>query len=195
DDFYIAIAKDEFSLRSLDSAFQQQPAQPLVDEDSVITHASRPDSAERTGKSGVLVVGVDSLLTQLARCCRPAPPDIIQGFITRGRGVSIHRADCQSIATLAMRHPDRIIAVAWGDTGDTLYPADVRVTAQDRPGLLRDLSEVFSRLRLNVVGVNTLSRRSLASMEFTLEVQNGERLQRALQALSEVPGVLSAERK
>lgn len=195
DDFYIAIAKDEFSLRALDVAFQQPQAQPLVDEDSVVTRASRPDSAERTGKSGVLVVGVDSLLTQLARCCRPAPPDVIQGFITRGRGVSIHRADCPSIATLAMRHPERIIEVAWGDTGDTLYPTDVRVTAQDRPGLLRDLSEVFSRLRLNVVGVNTLSRRSLASMEFTLEVQNGERLQRALQALNEVPGVLSAERK
>ncbi len=195
DDLYIAVAKEEFSLRQLDAIFQLAPGQPLVDEDSVIAHASRPDSAARTGKSGVLVVGVDSLLTQLARCCRPAPPDEINGFITRGRGVSIHRADCQSFAALVLRHPERIIDVTWGDTGETLYPVDVLVTAEDRPGLLRDLSEVFSRLRLNVVGVNTLSRQSIARMVFTLEIQNGQKLQRALLALGDVAGVVEAVRR
>jgi len=195
DDLYIAVAKDEFSLRQLDAIFQPTPTQAQADEDSVATHASRPDNAERTGKSGVLVVGVDALLTQLARCCRPAPPDEIGGFITRGRGVSIHRADCSSFAALAARQPERIIDVTWGDTGETLYPVDILVSAQDRPGLLRDLSEVFSRLRVNVVGVNTLSRRSIASMVFTLEIQNGERLARTLAALSEVRGVIDAVRK
>lgn len=195
DDLYIAVAKDDFSLRQLDSVFHTAPAQPLVDEDSIITHTSRPDSAERTGKSGVLVVGVDSLMTQLARCCRPAPPDAIEGFITRGRGVSIHRAECPSLAALAVRHPERIIDVTWGKTDETLYPVEMLVTAQDRSGLLRDLSEVFSRLRLNVVGVNTLSRQSLARMAFTLEVRSGDDLQRALAAISEVKGVVAAVRK
>nr|WP_235491060.1 ACT domain-containing protein [Achromobacter sp. DMS1] len=143
----------------------------------------------------MLVVGVGSLLTQLARCCRPAPPDAISGFVTRGRGVSIHRSDCHSYQALAAREPERVIEVAWGKTSDTFYPVDISVRAHDRPGLLRDLSEVFARLRLNVVGVNTQSRQSLAHMVFTVEVRGGEGLSRALDALAEVPGVSSAVRR
>ena len=94
------------------------------------------------------MVGVGSLLTQLARCCRPAPPDAIAGFVTRGRGVSIHRRDCHSYLALAEREPERVIEVAWGETSDTFYPVDISVRAHDRSGLLRDLSEVFARLRL-----------------------------------------------
>jgi GTP pyrophosphokinase len=137
----------------------------------------------------VLVVGVDSLLTQLARCCRPAPPDEIAGFITRGRGVSIHRRDCASYAALAARHPERLIEVDWGNTGDALYPVDIAIHAPDRANLLRDLSEIFARLRLKVVGVNTHSRRSLAHMVFTIEVRNGEQIKQALLALNELSGV------
>src|SRR3546814_19007808 len=86
-------------------------------------------SVDKTGKSGVLVVGVDSLMTQLARCCRPAPPDDIAGFVTRGRGVSIHRRDCPSYAELAGRHSERLIAVAWCDTGEI-----GRTSGRDRVG-------------------------------------------------------------
>ncbi len=195
DDLYIAVAKDEFSLRQFDTVFDAAPAVPEVEPDGMITHARRADSAGHGGKSGVLVVGVDALLTQLARCCRPAPPDEISGFITRGRGVSIHRSDCQSFAALARRHPERIIDVTWGETGESVYPVDVHVVAHDRAGLLRDLSEVFARLRLNVVGVNTLSRQSLAQMVFTLEINNGQQLARALTAIGEVTGVVSASRR
>jgi (p)ppGpp synthetase, RelA/SpoT family len=196
DDLYVAVAKDEFSLRHIDALFNR-PAQAADTQppESLVVHASRADSAEKTGKSGVLVVGVDALLTQLARCCRPAPPDAIRGFVTRGRGVSIHRSDCASYAALAQRHPERTIEVAWGDTGDTVYPVDVDVRAHDRPGLLRDLSEVFARQRLNVVGVNTQSRQSLAHMVFTVEVRDGAQLARVLSAISEVPGVAQARRR
>ncbi|MFC4274993.1 RelA/SpoT family protein [Achromobacter aloeverae] len=193
DDLYVAAAKDEFSLRHIDSAFQQ-PA-PDAEPPQVVTHASRAESTEKSGKSGVLVVGVGSLMTQLARCCRPAPPDEIVGFVTRGRGVSIHRTDCHSYAALASREPERVIEVTWGKTGGTLYPVDVSIRAHDRSGLLRDLSEVFARLRLNVIGVNTQSRSSLAHMVFTVEVPDGEALSRALAALMEVAGVTSAARK
>ena len=146
-------------------------------------------SVSRGGKSGVLVVGVDSLLTQLARCCRPAPPDAIRGFVTRGRGVSIHRSDCPAYAALVQRQPERLIEVAWGDTGDTVYPVDISIHAQERPNLLRDLSEVFAKLRINVISVNTQSRRSLAHMVFTIEVRSGEQTARALAALNELSGV------
>jgi len=146
------------------------------------------DNVTRSGKSGVLVVGVDSLMTQLARCCRPAPPDDIRGFVTRGRGVSIHRSDCQAFSALAIKHPERIIEVSWGDTQDRVYPVTVSIHAPDRLNLLRDITDVFGRLRLNVIGVNTQSRRSLAHMIFTVEVQNGDQITRALTALNEIPG-------
>lgn len=99
------------------------------------------------------------------------------------------------MAALAQRHPERVIEVSWGETGDKLYPVDVTVSAHDRAGLLRDLSEVFARLRLNVVGVNTLSRRSLARMTFTLEIRDAQQLARAVAAINEVTGVVSAERR
>jgi GTP pyrophosphokinase len=193
DDLYVAVAKEEFSLRHLDNAFQQPAA--AAETPAVPKFTRSADSAETSGKSGVLVVGVGSLLTQLARCCRPAPPDLIRGFVTRGRGVSIHRADCPSYQALAAREPERVIDVTWGNTSDTFYPVDVSVRAHDRSGLLRDLSEVFARLRLNVVGVNTQSKQSLAHMVFTVEVRDGEALHRALEALATVPGVTSAVRR
>jgi GTP pyrophosphokinase len=193
DDLYVAVAKEEFSLRHIDDAFQQHV--PAEDTPHVPKFTRSADSAEASGKSGVLVVGVGSLLTQLARCCRPAPPDAIRGFVTRGRGVSIHRADCASYRALAEREPERVIDVDWGNTADTFYPVDVSVRAHDRSGLLRDLSEVFARLRLNVVGVNTQSKQSLAHMVFTVEVRDGEALHRALDALAAVPGTISATRR
>ncbi len=189
DDLYVAAAKEEFSLRQIDHVFREPAASEPAGRDEARVYASDQGSVARTGKSGVLVVGVDSLLTQLARCCRPAPPDLIGGFVTRGRGVSIHRRDCGSWAALARRHPERIIEVAWGDTGAAMYPIDLSIHAQDRPNLLRDLSEVFARLRLRVVRVTTHSRRSLAHMVFTIEVRNGEQIAQALAALSELPGV------
>ncbi|WP_341669145.1 RelA/SpoT family protein [Alcaligenes sp. SDU_A2] len=186
DDLYVAVAKDEFSLRHIDALFRadtpdEEPVRRVFD--------SASDSVAKTGKSGVLVVGVDSLMTQLARCCRPAPPDLISGFVTRGRGVSIHRADCKSYRELALRQPERAIDVDWGKTGDALYPVDLAIDAQEHPNLLRDLSEVFARLRLNVTGINTHSRRSLTQMVFTIEVRDGEQIQKALTALNELPGV------
>ena len=90
---------------------------------------------------------------------------------------------------MAHKHPERIIDVDWGDTGDTVYPVSLSIHAPDRMGLLRDLTDVFGRLRLNVVSVNTQSRRSLAHMVFTVEVRNGEQIARALTALNELSGV------
>ena len=196
DDLYVAAAKEEFSLRQIDAVFQPVAAEVEPSLESMIVHASRAERGGLVGKSGVLVVGVDSLLTQLARCCRPAPPDEIAGFVTRGRGVSIHRADCASFVALNVRQPERVIDVSWGQAeAQALFPVDIYVQAQDRAGLLRDLSEVFARLRLNVVGVNTHSKAGVAYMSFTVEIRDGGELQRALIALREVGGVLTAERR
>lgn len=196
DDLYVAAAKEEFSLRQIDTILQPAVPEPEITPETLVRHEARANSATQTGKSGVLVVGVGSLMTQLARCCRPAPPDLISGFVTRGRGVSIHRQDCSSYAALSARQPERVIEVAWGNhTAGTVYPVDLSIRSQDRPGLLRDLSEVFARLRLNVVAVNTQSKASIAQMGFTVEVHDGAELTRALTALMDVPGVVSAQRR
>lgn len=196
DDLYVAVAKEEFSLRQIDSVFQPVAAVAEPSLESLVVHGSRAERGGAGTKSGVLVVGVDSLMTQLARCCRPAPPDAISGFVTRGRGVSIHRADCASFLALKARQAERVIDVTWGQAeAQALYPVDLHVQAQDRAGLLRDLSEVFARLRLNVVGVNTHSKASMAYMSFTVEIRDGGELQRVLLTLREVSGVLTAERR
>ncbi len=196
DDLYVSAAKEEFSLRQIDAILQPVVPEAEITPEALVRHEARANSATQTGKSGVLVVGVGSLMTQLARCCRPAPPDVISGFVTRGRGVSIHRQDCPSYGALATRQPERVIEVAWGSlTTGTVYPVDLSIRSQDRPGLLRDLSEVFARLRLNVVAVNTQSKASIAQMGFTVEVHDGAELARALSALMDVSGVVSAQRR
>ena len=118
-------------------------------------------SKAKAHQGDVLVVGVDSLLTQLSRCCRPVPPDAISGFVTRGRGVSIHRQDCSTFKQLLARAPERVVLTEWGDrsTSKSLFPVDIALMAVDRQGLLRDISEVFSRLKINVTGVKTQSRK------------------------------------
>lgn len=191
DDFFIAVAKDDFSLRQIENVFKA----PSTSNDHAnaatstkVFDANRA-SVTRTGRSGVLVVGVDSLLTQLARCCRPAPPDEIAGYITKGRGVSIHRADCKSYAGLVASQPERAIEVDWGQTTESLYPIDLSVTASERPNLLRDISEVFARLRVNVVGVSSQNKPTLTQLLFTVEVKDGEQISRIISALQEVPGV------
>jgi GTP pyrophosphokinase len=142
----------------------------------------------------VLVVGVDALMTQLAKCCKPAPPDAIVGFVTRGKGVSIHRLECGNFTTMRARNPERVIDTAWGDRADAVYPVDVFIVATDRQGLLRDISEVFSRGRINVVGVNTESRKGMARMRFTAEVSDANQLQEALTQIRGVAGVDQASR-
>lgn len=157
---------------------------------------SRP--TDRTPKGGVLVVGVDSLMTQLAKCCKPAPPDLIGGFVTRGKGVSIHRADCSNFREMASRSGERVIEVEWGlpkaDAG-AVYPVDVSVEAADRQGLLRDISEVFAKEKMNVIGVQTQSVKGTAWMTFTVEVADSGRLARVLGIVAEVQGVRFARRR
>ena len=152
-----------------------------------------------TGDAGdtILIVGVGKLMTSLGRCCKPAPPDAIQGYVTRGRGVSIHRIECQDFQALVKQHPERLVSAEWGGGGspkDAVFAVDILVHAMDRQGLLRDISEVLSREKLNVIAVNTLSRKGAARMRFTLEVHGVQQIQRALKLVRDVKGVTDVER-
>jgi GTP pyrophosphokinase len=191
DDLFAAVGREEIGPRALQVAVRgPEPAQP-VPEEALVTKKSKA----APGASGILFVGVDRLMTQLARCCKPVPPDAIVGFVTRGRGISVHRRDCRSLAQLLVRHPERAIESQWGAREAAVFPVDIAVQAHDRQGLLRDVSEVLSRERINVTAVNTQSRQHVATMLFTVEVENRDHLQRALAQIGEVRGVFSAARR
>jgi GTP pyrophosphokinase len=194
DELFLSVGKEEFSLRHVEQALHDtgEPAEPA---DEVFVGKSRASSVEQGAKSGVLVVGTDGLMTQLAKCCKPAPPDPIIGFVTRGKGVSIHRVSCKNFAEMRAKAPERVIVTEWGrGVSDTVYPVGIFVLAGDRQGLLRDISEVFSREKLNVIGVNTQSAKGQARMTFTAEIASTAHLQKALAAIAEVPGVQEARR-
>jgi len=205
DDLFEVVGKDELSLRTIENMLR--PPEPVLSQDDYVLakKARQPDKSSQSGKGGkgsVLVVGIDSLLTQLAKCCKPAPPDEILGFVTKGKGVSIHRSDCSNFRNMASGSPDRVIEVQWSSpkTPDgSVYPVDVAVEAADRQGLLRDISEVFAKEKMNVIGVQTQSvkdnRGGTAWMTFTVEVAQSGRLNQVLGLVAEVPGVRSARRR
>ena len=191
DELFAAVGREEVGPRALQTAVRgPAPAEPPAEE----TLVAKKSKAGGAG-AGVLFVGVDRLMTQLARCCKPVPPDAIVGFVTRGRGISLHRRDCRSLAALLARQPERGIEAQWGARAGSVFPVDIAVQAHDRQGLLRDVSEVLSRERLNVTAVNTLSRRHIATMFFTVEVEDLDQLRRSLAQIAEVAGVFSASRR
>ena len=195
DALFETVGKDELSLRAIETVLRPPEPTPAAD-DQVLLRKARPDSDGQRG--GVLVVGLDSLLTQPARCCKPAPPDDIAGYVTRGRGVTIHRRDCASFRDLQAREPERVIEVGWSTpaTGHApAYPVDVAVEALDRQGLLRDISDVFAREKMNVIGVQTQSVKGWAWMTFTVEVSDTQRLAQVLRQVQDVAGVRVAKRR
>ncbi|MCD8514592.1 MAG: bifunctional (p)ppGpp synthetase/guanosine-3',5'-bis(diphosphate) 3'-pyrophosphohydrolase [Burkholderiaceae bacterium] len=191
-----ALGKEEITLRAVEQ--QLSPPQALPTPDEVVIKRAR--SLDRAPQGTVLVVGMDSLLTQLAKCCKPAPPDDIRGYVTRGKGVSVHRADCPDFAVLVQRHPGRLIDVEWSGAkvkGETsrFFPVDVAVEAIDRQGLLRDISDTFAREKINVIGVQTQSVKGIAWMTFTVEVPDATRVARLMSAVEDVPGVRRVRRR
>ena len=195
DALFEVVGKDEFSLRNIEVLLR--PAEPVAPQDDAPL-IRKPSQHGKSAGGGVLVVGVDSLMTQLAKCCKPAPPDPICGFVTRGKGVSVHRADCSNLREMVARNGDRVIDVDWGQPKSdnaAVYPVDVAIQAADRQGLLRDISEVFTKEKMNVIGVQTQSVKGTAWMTFTVEVADAMRLQRVLGVVADLAGVRSARRR
>jgi len=196
DHLFEVVGKDEFSLRNIETLLR--PPEPALNPDDGV-QIKKARGSEKSGKGGVLVVGVSSLMTQLAKCCKPAPPDAIRGFLTRGHGVSVHRADCSNFRTMAAKDGERVIDVEWGlpkkGADAPVYAVDVAVEAADRQGLLRDISDVFAREKMNVIGVQTQSIKGTAWMTFTVEIADAARLTQVLSVVTAVTGVRSARRR
>ena len=189
DDFLIALALGEITAgqvaRALHETHAPTPAIPLP-----------PPRAPRRGKDAVVIEGVGNLLTTLARCCQPLPGDAVAGYITRGKGVSIHRADCASFARLRARDPARAIEVEWGGARAQAYDVDVLVRGYDRKWLHKDVTNVIAAANAHLIAVNTRvdATSGLATMNFAVRVADFEQLSTLLGRLAAVPNVIEARR-
>ena len=157
----------------------------------------KPEYADRSQQDNdIYIEGVGNLMTQLAQCCQPVPGDDIRGYVTVGRGVTVHRSDCENLLHLEATEPQRVLQVSWGNKPNRTYPVDMLIQAYDRTGLLRDVSAVMANERVNVIAVNTHSNQGehTASMKITLEVESLERFAQLMNKITQLPNVVSARR-
>ena len=196
EDMFAALGAGDLRLAHLVNLAQQlvEPERGY-DQLELIPRRSAP---YKPGKRGdVQIQGVGNLLTQMAGCCQPLPGDPIVGYITLGRGVSIHRQDCPSVLQLSGREPERIIQVSWGPVPEKTYPVEIFIRAYDRAGLLRDISQMLLNERINVLSMNTRSNKedSTAQMLLTIEIPGLNALGRLLSRISQLPNIIEAKRQ
>ena len=167
------------------------------DEYGEILKKPRQRKSKAAQRNKTSISGIGDLLSTFARCCRPVPPEHIAGYITQGRGVSIHRQDCGNFLRLNSRNPERVIEVDWGNSEHASYPAELKLYAYDRQGLLRDISSVLADEKISVLAMQTKSdkKRMQAIMELSIEVPDLPALSRIISRLEQVPNVTSVRRR
>jgi len=192
DELLVALALGEISPGQI-ARVLQEAAQPPEMTQSAPPVTARPATLDHTALS---IEGIGNLLTTLARCCQPLPGDAVRGFITRGRGVSVHRTDCGSLARLARRDPDRVIEVSWGSAASQAYEVDVEIRGYDRKGLQKDVTSVISNAATHIIASSSrmFARTGEVEMRFTLRVRDFEQLSTLLGKLHALPNVVEARR-
>jgi len=192
DDFLAALGCGDITSAQIAAAVNEQVLPPESEIPPPVTRQQ-----EVVGGGDVHVMGVGDLMTHMARCCKPVPYDAIVGYITRGRGVTIHRRDCPNLLRLQQAEHERLLEVDWTQETRNTYPVEIQVRAYDRQGLLRDITEVLSNERLNVMGVNTFTdrRTHIADMTLSLDVGDAAQLSGALARIEQLPNVIDVRRK
>ncbi len=193
DELFVNLGRGDISVAQLSSILHEHlvedkaPAFPVFAEKK--THT-------RSSSSGINVLGVGNLLTSIANCCTPVPHDDIIGYITRDKGVSVHRKDCKNILHLREKDQLRLIEVEWGETEVQSYPVTINIQAIDRHGLLSDIMSTLSIEKINVIAVNTLSNKSrqTAKMSVTVEIRDLQQLNRIMDKLGLLRNVLDVSR-
>jgi len=192
EDFLAAIGRGDVSEHQIALAIQEETA-PRVEE------SARPFISRRVAApqsvTGVVIEGVGNLQTSIAKCCKPMPADAIVGYLTRDHGVTIHREACTFITRLPVDRRNRLLSAQWGSSQNVRTDVDIEVEAHDRQGLLRDISDLFVREKVNAIKANTMSRSDMALMQFSIEISNLEQLNRLLALIQQVPSVIAARRR
>ena len=189
----IALGAGDLTSASIATALQNLRRDDTVE----ILKKQRQRKPKAAKKGQAAIRGVGDLLSTFARCCRPVPPEHIAGYITQGRGVTIHRQDCGNFLSLNTRHPERVIEVDWGESDHASYPVDLKLYAYDRQGLLRDISNVLADEEVSVLNLQTDvdKKRMQAVMDFSVEVRSLPSLSRIISRLEQVANVTSVRRK
>ena len=193
DALYIALGAGDITVASIASALQHLRQEEPTD----VIRKRRQSKQKKSGASDIAISGIGDLLCNFARCCRPVPPENIVGYITQGRGVSIHRQDCGNYLSLHARHPERVIEVDWGNAADAIYPAELQLHAYDRQGLLRDVSAVFADENVSVDSIQTQNdKQSMqVTMDLHVSVPGLPTLSRVIGRLEQLPNVTSVRRR
>ena len=192
EDLQVAVGAADVRINQLIN-FLQNKHLPQDDELPKFRKSAKPRKGD---KNGIVVDGVGSLLSHVAKCCEPVPGDSVQGFITQGRGIAVHRSDCEQLEHLRSQFPERFIDVSWADEVCEHYAVTIRIEANDRQGLMRDISSVLANEKTNVLNMNlqTNNARQTAIFEMKIEINNIEQMNKLLVKLSQVDGVFSAVR-
>ena len=198
DDLLAAIGGGDVRLHQVVNHIQSCLRLDEVSEEDAVEELVKKGQHKPTasGRGQVEVNGVGNLLNHIARCCQPVPGDEILGFITKGRGISVHRADCEQVKELMRVHPERGVDVVWGENYSGGYRMRLRVLAHDRSGLLRDLTSVLAAEKSNVLAMSSSSdtKNQTAAIELELELYNLDGLSRVLSKLTQVDSVIEARR-
>jgi GTP pyrophosphokinase len=190
DELLIALALGEITPGQIARVVQEAAHPPATPRPPV---NARPATLDHSALS---IEGIGNLLTTLARCCQPLPGDPVRGFITKGRGVSVHRADCGSLARLARRDPDRVIEVSWGSAASQAYEVDIELRGYDRKGLQKDVTSVISNAGTHIIvsASRLFAHTGEVEMRFTLRVRDFEQLSTLLGKLLALPNVIDVRR-
>jgi len=195
DELYINVGRGDISVAQMASMLHEfdenQPPENSIPLQAVVRHKPTEKSS-----SSVSVLGVGNLLTTIANCCMPVPHDDIIGFITKDRGVSVHRTDCKNILHLREKDQLRLIEVEWGDTETKYYPVNLLIHANDRHGLLSDITRTLSDDKINVIAVDTMSNKKdqTARMSVTIEIRDLQQLTRIMDKISLLRNVIDVRR-
>ena len=195
DDFYINLGRGDISVAQMTAMLHEFELSHVTGSSIPARQPARYKSLEKSNSS-VNVLGVGNLLTIIANCCMPVPHDDIVGFITKDRGVSVHRTDCNNILYLKDKEQTRLIEVEWGDTNVRDYPVNILIRANDRHGLLSDITRTLSDDKINVIAVNTVSNKpeQTARMAVTIEIRDLQQLSRIIDKISQLRNVLEVSR-
>ncbi|MCZ6827705.1 MAG: bifunctional (p)ppGpp synthetase/guanosine-3',5'-bis(diphosphate) 3'-pyrophosphohydrolase [Gammaproteobacteria bacterium] len=192
DEMYIALGTSEITVMAVAGAIQrfEQPAEKFTPK------ARKTQPSTRTGKGKVSIQGVGDLMTGFGRCCQPVPPEQIRGYLTQGRGVTIHRDDCGNLLRLLAKRPERVLDVSWTSTEEDLYPASISVRAYDRAGLVKDVTTLLADEKIRIFSLDTLtdSVHNTAEIRLGIEVSGLDKLSRVLHRLTSLANVVSAKR-
>jgi relA/spoT family protein len=196
-ELYLALGHGEIRSKHIKQAIQEliavsQERTNQLSKDSFI----KESRAKTIGNKGILINGESDILSTLAKCCKPAPPDPIIGFVTKGRGISIHRQSCPNFLKLAENFPERILSAQWGELAEeqAIFSIDIQILAEDREGLLRDITEVLARAKIRATSIQSQLIGTSVKIKFTLEVKTICELTPMLSQLGNIPGVFELYR-